>query len=163
LLAGLALVPLTGLAIVAAIDRAEVGDPFAFAKAQATWIAPYRNPLYPAGTIVTAILSADPIRPEAIGLPVLLLFAAGAVWVARKMPLSYAAYSIAMVLVAGRQGLYLGSFFSVPRYLVAVFPCYFAFAAYLALRRTLLLATMAVSTAILVLFSALYASWRFTG
>jgi hypothetical protein len=163
LLTVLALFPIVGLAVVAAIDWSQVGDQFAFAKAQATWVGPYRNPLYPLGTIVTAVLSGDPLRPEAIGLPVLLLFAAGAVWAARQMPLSYSAYSAALVILAARQGLYLGSVFSVPRYLVAVFPCYFAFAVFLAARRALLLSALLVCAGILVVFSALYASWRFIG
>jgi hypothetical protein len=155
--------PVAGLAAVAAIDWIQVGDPFAFARAQATWVSPHRNPLYPVGTIGTAILSGDPFRPEAIGLPVLILFAVAAVWVLRTMPLGYGAYSAALILLGLRQALYLGSFFSVPRYIVAAFPCYFAFAVFLAPRRNLLLAWLALSSLVLVVFSALYASWRFIG
>jgi hypothetical protein len=161
LLAGL--LPVAGLAAVAAVDWTQFGDPFAFAKAQSTWVSPHRNPLYPVGTIGTAILSGDPFRPEAIGLPVLVLFAVATVWVLRTMPLGYGAYSAALILLGLRQALFQGSFFSVPRYIVAAFPCYFAFAVFLAPRRNLLLAWLTLSALVLVIFSALYASWRFIG
>jgi hypothetical protein len=85
--------PLLGLAGVAALDWTQYGDPLGFWKSQSLWIGPARNPLFPIGTIGTAILQGDPFRPEALGLPVLVAFAAGSVWVALRMPPAYAAYS----------------------------------------------------------------------
>jgi len=152
-----------GLAAVAVSDLLQAGDPLGFAHAQASWVGPHRNPLYPIGTIGTAILTADAFRPESLGLPVLLASGAAVFWCARRLPAGYTAYAGAMVLLAARQGLYLNSFFSVPRYLVVIFPCYFAFAAGLAGRRNLQAAVLVLLAGVLLVESALYASWRFIG
>jgi len=158
-----ALLPIGGLIAVGWVDLVQMGDPLGFLHAEAYWVPRPRNPLFPIGVFAKAVLAADPFRPEALALPVLLGFAAGAIWVARRMPLSYGIYAIAMVLLAVRTGVYVHSFYSVPRYLAVIFPCYFAFATLLQPRRTLLLAWLLTSASILIWHSALYGSSHFIG
>lgn len=159
-----ALLPIGGLIAVGWVDQVQMGDPLGFLHAGALWVPPQpRNPLFPIGVIGKAVLAADPFRPEALALPMLLGFAAAAIWVARRMPLSYGIYAIAMVLLAVRTGWYVHSFVSVARYLAVIFPCYFAFATLLQSRRTLQLAWLLISASILLTYSALYGSGRFIG
>ena len=70
-------------------------------------------------------------------MPILFMFALAAVWVALRMPPAYGVFAVTQVLLAARQGWFLHLFVSVPRYLIVVFPCYFAFATLLASRRGL--------------------------
>ena len=155
--------PITGLLIVSLIDWAQMGDPLGFVHARALWIGPDRNPLYLVGSFPKAVIEGDPFNTEAIGVPVLLIFAVGAAWVTRRMPIAYGVFAITQVLLAFDQGLYLHIFSLVPRVLSVIFPCYFAFATLLTPRRNLQLAWLLVSASVLVLNSALYGGWRFIG
>jgi hypothetical protein len=67
------------------------------------------------------------------------------------------------VLLAGRQGLFLHFFISVPRYVAVIFPCYFAFATLLGRRRNLQLTWLLISATSMVVNAALYGAWRFLG
>ena len=105
----------------------------------------------------------DTMMGKAIGVPVFIIFAIGAVWVALRMPAAYGAFAVTQVLLGLRQGLYLQFFLSVPRYVAVVFPCYFAFATLLAPRRNLQAAWLLLSATSLVMDAALYGAWRFLG
>jgi hypothetical protein len=96
-------------------------------------------------------------------VPVFLIFAAGAVWVALRLPAAYGAFAITQILLAGRQGLYLHFFISVPRYVAVIFPIYFAFATLLGRRRNLQLTWLLISATSMVVNAALYGAWRFLG
>jgi hypothetical protein len=157
------LLPVAGLAAVSLTDWVQMGDPLGFVHAHAYWVGPNRNPLYLVGSFPKAVLEGDPFNPEAIGVPVFLLFAIGAVWVALRMPAAYGAFAVAQILLAGRQGLYLHFFISVPRYVAVIFPCYFAFATLLGRRRNLQYTWLLVSASSLVINAALYGAWRFLG
>jgi hypothetical protein len=161
---GLAVVALTvaGLVTVSLIDWIQIGDPLAFVS-HAYWVGPDRNPLYLVGSFPKAVLEGDPFNSEAIGVPVLILFAIGAVWVALRMPAAYGVFAVTQVLLAARQGLFLHFFISVPRYVMVIFPCYFAFATLLAHRRNLQATWILVSAASLFVNAALYGAWRFLG
>lgn len=93
----------------------------------------------------------------------LLIFAAAAAWVAVRMPPAYGVYTALQVVLAAAQGWHLQSFYSVPRYLAVIFPCYFAFAVLLNQRRGQHIAWLVVSTAAMLALSALYGAWRFIG
>jgi hypothetical protein len=162
--AGLTVIALTvaGLVTVSLIDWVQIGDPLAFVS-HAYWVGPDRNPLYLVGSFPKAVIEGDPFNPEAIGVPILILFAIGAVWVALRMPAAYGAFAVTQVLLAARQGLFLHFFISVPRYVMVVFPCYFAFATLLAPRRSLQVTWILVSAASLFVNAALYGAWRFLG
>ena len=155
--------PVSGLVIVSVVDAISIGDPLAFAHAQAAWVAPNRNLVHLIGLFAKAVLDGDPFRPEALGMPVLLVFAAGALWTLRRLPISYGVYALVQVLIAANQAVYLHSFYSLPRYLAVIFPCYFAFATWLAPRRGLQLTWLAISATIVALNSALYGAWWFIG
>jgi hypothetical protein len=150
------------LVTVSLIDWIQIGDPLAFVS-HAYWVGPDRNPLYLVGSFPKAVIEGDPFNPEAIGVPVLILFAIGAVWVALRMPAAYGAFAVTQVLLAARQGLFLHFFISVPRYVMVIFPCYFAFATLLAPRRSLQVTWILVSAASLFVNAALYGAWRFLG
>jgi hypothetical protein len=158
-----AVLPLIGLAAVSALDWFTMGDPLGFVKAQAVWVGPPRGLQHLLGSFPKAVLDGDPFRPEAIGIPIFVAFALAAVWVAVRMPTPYGALAVTSVLLAGREGWYLNYFISVPRYVAVVFPCYFAFASLLASRRSLQLSWLSVSGSLLVVYSALYGSWRLIG
>jgi hypothetical protein len=79
------------------------------------------------------------------------------------MPPAYGALAVTPVLLVVRQGWYLHYFISVPRYLAVVFPCYFAFATFLAPRRNLQMSWLLLSASLLVVYSAMYGSWRLIG
>jgi hypothetical protein len=155
--------PVAGLVTVSLIDWVQIGDPLGFVHAQANWIGPDRNPFYLIGGFPKAAIEGDPFRPEAIGFPVFVIFAIGAIWVARRMPASYGAFALLQVLVALKQGLYLQYFSSVPRYVSVIFPCYFAFATLLAPRKSLQLTWLLISASIMVVNAALYGGWRSIG
>ena len=155
--------PVMGLILVGAIDWWQMGDPLGFVHARSFWIGPDRNPLYLIGSFPKAFIEGDPFNPEAIGVPVLVVFAIGAVWVALRMPVAYGAFAVTQVLVAFDQGLFLHIFSLVPRVVSVIFPCYFAFATFLLPRKNLQLAWLLVSGAAMVSLAALYGAWRFIG
>jgi hypothetical protein len=152
-----------GLVIVSLVQWVQMGDPLGYVHARAFWIGPNRNPLYLVGSFPKAVIEGDPFNPEAIGVPVLVVFAIGAVWVALRMPAAYGAFALTQVLVAFDQGLYLHIFSLVPRVVSVIFPCYFAFATLLQPRRNLQFAWLLVSASAMVLLSAMYGAWRFIG
>ena len=155
--------PVAGVAVVAAVEWAQMGDPLGFVHGQSLWVGPSRSLLHILGSFPKAVMEGDPSRPEALGVPVLLLFAAAAVWVWLRMPPAYGVYAVVQVLLAAVQGWHLQSFYSVPRYLVVIFPCYFAFAALLTRRPGLQIPWLVLSAAAMLALSALYGSWRFIG
>lgn len=157
------LLPVAGLVMVSLIDWIQMGDPLGFANAHEYWVLPSRNPLYLVGSFPKAVIEGDPFNPEAIGVPVFLIFAIGAAWVALRLPAAYGAFAVTQVLLAGRQGLYLHFFLSVPRYVAVVFPCYFAFATLLGRRRNLQFTWLLLSATSMVVNAALYGAWRFLG
>jgi hypothetical protein len=157
------MLPVAGLAAVSLTDWIQMGDPLGFVHAHAYWVGPNRNPLYLVGSFPKAVLEGDPFNPEAIGVPVLLLFAIGSVWAALRMPAAYGAFAVTQILLAGRQGLYLHFFISVPRYVAVIFPCYFAFATLLGRRRNLQFTWLLVSATSMVVNAALYGAWHFLG
>jgi hypothetical protein len=157
------LLTFAGLVTVSVVDWINVGDPLAFVHAHEYWVGPNRNPLYLIGSFPKAVLQGDPFNPEAIGVPVLIVFAIGAAWVALRMPAAYGAFAVTSVLLSARQGLYLHYFISVPRYVAVIFPCYFAFATLLAPRRNLQVTWLLVSASAMVVNAALYGAWRFLG
>ena len=158
-----ALLPIAGLAGVSLVDWAQMGDPLGFVHARAYWIGPERNPLYLVGSFPKAVIQGDPFNPEAIGVPVLALFAIAAVWVALRMPAAYGVFAVTQILVAFDQGLYLHIFSLVPRVVSVIFPCYFAFATLLATRGNLRFAWLGVSASAMIFNAALYGAWRFVG
>ncbi|HKW72630.1 MAG TPA: hypothetical protein VJQ08_07370 [Candidatus Dormibacteraeota bacterium] len=157
------LLPVAGLAVVSLVDWTQMGDPLGFVHARAFWIGPDRNPLYLVGSFPKAVIEGDPFNPEAIGVPVLAVFAIGAAWVALRMPAAYGVFAVTQVLVAFDQGLYLHIFSLVPRVVSVIFPCYFAFATLLATRRNLRLAWIGLSASAMIFNAALYGAWRFVG
>jgi hypothetical protein len=160
----LVLAPL-GLVIYALVLAKNLHDPLAFAHAQSIWAAHApRNPLFPAGAVWQVIHDLNPFKAEGFGLPVLLMFAGGVVWVASRMPWRYTGYGAAIIVLAFLQGyVFIGSFHSVPRYLVVAFPVYFAFAALLQRVPAALLPWMTVSASLLMMESVLYGANHFTG
>jgi hypothetical protein len=157
------LLPVAGLVAVSLTDWIQMGDPLGFYHAHAYWVGPDRNPLYLVGSFPKAVIEGDPFNPEAIGVPVTVLFAIGAAWVALRMPAAYGAFAVTQVLLAVRQGLYLHFFLSVPRYVAVIFPCYFAFATFLAPRRNVQVTWLLISATSMVVNAALYGAWRFLG
>ncbi len=155
--------PVAGLLSVSLIDWIQMGDPLGFYHAHAYWVGPDRNPLYMVGSFPKAVIEGDPFNAEAIGVPVLIVFAIGAAWVTLRMPAAYVAFAVTQVLLAARQGLFLHFFISVPRYVAVIFPCYFAFATLLARRRNLQVTWLLVSASSMVVNAALYGAWRFLG
>src|SRR5438105_9198087 len=157
------LVAVTGLVVVSLVQWMQMGDPFGYVHARSLWIGPDRNPLYLVGSFPKAVIEGDPFNPEAIGVPVLVVFAIGAVWVALRMPAAYGVFALSQIVVAADQGLYLHMFSLVPRVVSVIFPCYFAFATLLVARRNLQFAWLLVSASALVFLSAMYGAWRFIG
>jgi hypothetical protein len=157
------LLPVAGLLSVSLTDWIQMGDPLGFYHAHAYWVGPARNPLYLVGSFPKAVIEGDPFNAEAIGVPVLIVFAIGAAWVALRMPAAYGAFAVTQVLLAARQGLFLHFFISVPRYVAVIFPCYLAFATLLAARRNLQVTWLLVSASAMVVNAALYGAWRFLG
>jgi hypothetical protein len=155
--------PVLGLVVVSLVDWAQMGDPLGFVHSRSFWIGPDRNPLYLVGSFPKAVIEGDPFNPEAIGVPVLLLFAVGAAWVTRRMPIAYGAFAVTQVIVAADQGLYLHIFSLVPRVVSVIFPCYFAFATWLAPRRNLQLGWLLISASAMVVLAVMYGGWRFIG
>ena len=157
------LVAVTGLVVVSVIQWVQMGDPLGYVHARSLWIGPDRNPLYLVGSFPKAVIEGDPFNPEAIGVPVLVVFAIGAVWVALRMPAAYGVFALTQILVAADQGLYLHMFSLVPRVVSVIFPCYFAFATLLVARRSLQFGWLLVSASAMVFLSAMYGAWRFIG
>jgi hypothetical protein len=157
------LLPVAGVVAVGLTDWIQMGDPLGFVHAHSYWVLPNRNPLYLVGSFPKAVLEGDPFNPEAIGVPVFLIFAIGAAWVAWRMPAAYGAFAVLQVLLAGRQGLFLHFFISVPRYVAVIFPCYFAFATLLGRRRNLQITWLLISATSMVVNAALFGAWRFLG
>lgn len=158
-----AVLTLGGLGAVMYLDWSQMGDPIGFYHARSFWIGPDRNPLYLVGSFPKAVLEGDPFNAEAIGVPIFVLFAIAAAWVAYRMPLAYGVFAVLQIAVAGEQGLYLHIFSLVPRAVSVIFPCYFAFATYLGPRRNLTIAWLILSTSVMVVNAALYGGWRFIG
>src|SRR5712692_1863566 len=158
-----AVLPVAGLLTVSVIQWVQMGDPLGYVHARSFWIGPERNPLYLVGSFPKAVIEGDPFNPEAIGVPVLLVFAVGAAWVTRRMPIGYGAFAITQVIVATDQGLYLHIFSLVPRVVSVIFPCYFAFATWLVPRRNLQLAWLLISASAMVVLAVMYGGWRFIG
>lgn len=163
ILAVAGVLPLVGLAAVSLLDWRQMGDPLGFLHAQALWIGPPRNPLFLVGSFPKAVAAGDPFNPEAIGVPVLVVFAIAAAWVVYRMPVAYGVFAALQILVIARQGLYLHYFINSTRYLAVVFPCYFAFATLLRPRRSLQIGWLLISAAAMIANSALYGSWRYIG
>ena len=157
------LVAISGLLIVSVVQWIQMGDPLGFVHARKFWIGPDRNPLYLVGSFPKAVIEGDPFNPEAIGVPVLVVFAIGALWVALRMPLAYGVFALGQIVVAFDQGLYLHIFSLVPRVVSVIFPCYFAFATLLAPRRNLQIVWLLLSATAMVANAALYGAWRFIG
>jgi hypothetical protein len=157
------LVTVTGLLIVSFVQWVQMGDPLGYVHARSFWIGPNRNPLYLVGSFPKAVIEGDPFNPEAIGVPVLVIFAIGAAWVALRMPAAYGVFAIGQVIVAADQGLFLHIFSLVPRVVSVIFPCYFAFATWLLPRRNLQFAWLIISASAMVVNAALYGAWRFIG
>jgi hypothetical protein len=159
-----ALLPPLGLGAVMIVDFIAVGDPLGFLHSQIYWHGPSRNPLFPVGAVVSAFRLRDPFHPEALGLPVLLLFTAAALWlVTRPATRDLGVWSLMLCALAAYQGYAVGGFQSVPRYLVVAFPCYLAFGHFLAGRRVLLVIWLVVSAVYLTETSALFGSGQFVG
>ena len=79
------------------------------------------------------------------------------------MPAAYGVFALTQILVAADQGLYLHMFSLVPRVVSVIFPCYFAFATFLAPRRNFTLAWLLLSASAMVVNSIQYGGWRFIG
>jgi hypothetical protein len=156
-------VAISGLLIVSIVQWVQMGDPLGFVHARKFWIGPDRNPLYLVGSFPKAVIEGDPFNPEAIGVPVLVVFAIGAVWAALRMPAAYGVLALGQIVVAFDQGLYLHIFSLVPRVVSVIFPCYFAFATLLAPRRNLTVVWLVISATAMVANAALYGAWRFIG
>ena len=157
------IVAVAGLASVSFVQWFQTGDPIGYVHARALWIGPDRNPLYLIGSFPKAVIEGDPFNPEAIGVPVVVLFAIGALWAAFRMPAAYGAFALGQIVLAVDQGLYLHMFSLVPRVVSVIFPCYFAFATFLGPRRNLQLAWLILSATAMVVNAALYGAWRFIG
>src|SRR5256885_4171834 len=69
------LVAVTGLVVVSLVQWVQMGDPLGYVHARSLWIGPDRNPLYLVGSFPKAVIEGDPFNPEAIGVPVLVVFA----------------------------------------------------------------------------------------
>lgn len=156
-------VAITGLVAVSFMQWIQTGDPLGYVHARALWIGPDRNPLYLVGSFPKALIQGDPFNPEAIGVPVLVVFAIGAIWVALRMPIAYGAFALGQIVLAADQGLYLHMFSLVPRVVAVIFPCYFAFATLLGPKRNLRLVWLLFSAMAMVVNAALYGAWRFIG
>jgi hypothetical protein len=156
-------VAVSGLVLVGLLQWFQTGDPLGFVHARSFWIGPDRNPLYLVGSFPKAVIEGDPFNPEAIGVPVLILFAIGAVWVAFRMPVGYGAFALTQIALAADQGVYLHIFSLVPRVVAVIFPCYFAFATFLQPRRSLQFGWLLVSASAMVMLAAMYGAWRFIG
>jgi Mannosyltransferase (PIG-V) len=156
--------PALGWVIVGLVQTAQMGDPLGFIHGQSLWVAPRRNPLFLAGTMVTIALRRDVTDPEFFGLPCLLCFGVAAIWLMRRLPLHYSALAISMVGLSVIQALYLRQAISLPRYLMVSLPCYFAFGAFFArLPRWVLPVWLVLSGGLLFWLSVLFATWRFVG
>jgi hypothetical protein len=140
----------------------QTGDPFAFVRGQEAYVV-HRNPLFPIGAVVEMFRNLNPYKVEGLGLPVAVAFGAATVWVVRRLPSRYAAYTLVFFLLCVYQGWHLGQYHSVPRYLVVIFPAYFAFARLLELRPGLLRPWLAVSGSMMAIEAALYGAGRFIG
>lgn len=152
-----------GLIAVSVLQWVQAGDPLGFVHARAYWIGPDRNPLYLVGSFPKAVIEGDPFNPEAIGVPVFVIFAVAAVWVTLRMPVAYGVFALGQIVLAADQGLYLHIFSLVPRVVSVIFPCYFAFATFLLPRRNLQLAWLLISGGAMVFLSMMYGAWRFVG
>ena len=156
--------PALGWVIVGLVQVIEMGSPIAFVQGQSLWVAPHRNPFFLAGTMVTIALRRDFTDPEFFGLPCLICFGVGALWVARRLPLHYAALAIAIFGLSAFQTLYLRQAISLPRYLMVGLPCFFAFGAFFArLPGWVLPVWLVLSGSLLFWLSVLFATWRFVG
>ena len=160
---GAAVLTVGGLAAVAVTQWLQMGDPLGFYHARGFWIGPDRNPLYLVGSFPKAVIEGDPFNPEAIGVPVLVIFAVGALWAVLRLPAAYGVFAILQILVAFDQGLFLHIFSLVPRVVSVIFPCYFAFATFLAPRRNVTFAWLLLSASVMVVNAAMYGGWRFIG
>lgn len=158
----LVITPLGLLAFALLLWRS-VGDPLGFWHGEDLWVYYHRNPLFPLGEVVLMFEQMNPFKTESLGLPVALMFAAAAVWVARRLPWRYGAFTVAAVVLFAYEGWHLGEYHSVPRYLVVVFPCFLAFGDLLARHERLQIPWMALSATLLTVEAALYGSNHFIG
>jgi hypothetical protein len=155
-----------GVFVVALLDSAAMGDPYAFWKAQGLWTAPPRNPLFPAAVLARAAVHLDFTNSQALGLPCLIAFAAAAYWVAHHLPLRYTAFVVALLAVSAWHAWTVDQFFSLPRFMATSFPSFIALPAVLEGRPRLvwvLPAWLLASAALLLVYASLYATWHFVG
>jgi Dolichyl-phosphate-mannose-protein mannosyltransferase len=151
-----------GLVAVGLVLQNQTGDPMGFVRGQEAFVV-HRNPLFPIGAVVEMIRNLNPYKVEGLGLPVVVAFGAATVWAVRRLPWRYAAYTLVFFLLCVYQGWHLGQYHSEPRYLVAVFPAYFAFARLLEQRPGLQRPWLAVSGSMMAIESALYGAGKFIG
>ncbi|HEX6548386.1 MAG TPA: hypothetical protein VF134_06570 [Candidatus Dormibacteraeota bacterium] len=156
------LTPLGLVAFALLLWRA-IGDPLGFWHGQQLWVYYHRSPLFPIGEVVLMFEQQNPFKTESLGLPVLLMFVAGAVWTLRNLPWRYGVFTAVTVLLFAYQGWHLGEYHSVPRYLLADFACFFAFGAFLARYDKLQVPWFAISASLLVVEAALYGANHFIG
>jgi hypothetical protein len=154
--------PLGLLAFMLLTWRA-LGDPLGFWHGQQLWVYYHRNPLFPLGEVILMFEQQNPFKTESLGLPVLLLFVAGAIWVWRRLPWRYGVFTAVTVALFAYQGWHLGEYHSVPRYLVVDFACFIAFGAFLIRYDKLQIPWFAVSATLLTVEAALYGSGHFIG
>lgn len=152
-----------GLILFALLLWHDLRDPLAFWHGQETFVGPPRNPLFPVGEVVDMFRQQNPFKAESLGLPVLAAFAAAAVWVWRRLPLRYGAYTAVTVALFAYQGYHLRQYHSVPRYLLADFACFFAFGAFLARHDRWQIPWTALSAMLMTVEAALYGSGHFIG
>lgn len=141
----------------------QTGNPLMFLRGQEAFVLQHRNPFFPIGAVAQMIHDLNPFKVEGLGLPVAVVFGAGTAWTVLRLPRRYAAYSVASFLLYVYQGWHLGQFHSVPRYLVVLFPVYFAFAKLLEQRPALQRPWLAISGSLMAIEAALYGAGRFIG
>ena len=157
-----ALVTPIGLIAFAALLWRVRGDPFAFWHAEETWVI-HRNLLFPVGQVLLLVEQQNPFKTESLGLPVVIMFAAGAWWVWQNLPRRYGVFTVVTVVFFAYQGWHLGQYHSEPRYLLADFPCFIAFGAFLARHDRFQVPWFVLSSALLTVESALYGAHHFIG
>lgn len=177
----LALLP-AGLGLYMAYLGIAGGDPVAPLRAQDVWGRHFAGPYFGVWDGVKAALagarqllsaqSAHVYYPSATGSPfiaaghnlVLLAFLLTAiplfVIALRVLPLAYGVYAIAALALPLSYPVASQPLMSLPRFLVVLFPLSIALAAWLAARPRLRLPALVVSTLLLMLFVAQFATWH---
>lgn len=136
-----------------------------FLRSQSLWQGSLRNPLFPLAVLGRAVIHLDVGNSQALGLPVLVAFGVAGVWVLWRLPLSYGVYVAGIWVLSAWHGWTIDQFYSVPRFLMTAFPCFLWLPAVTAGTRARLLPMVlaTVSTPLLALYSAEYATWHFVG